>query len=216
MNMQKPEQSFSRKLRDARDEADLTQMQAVQLLDENGISISKHTLSNWENGKHEPQKAPPEQVLKIIISARENTTSPSSSSTDMTSKSQTDPIYSVEVTSEEGDHEISEHPIGHVEGDGALSRRGRQVFWILVRGDAMERTYRKRSLVPIQEFSSGESDIQEDDVYLVRLEGAVQLKRLQRLPNQRIRVISDNEAYPNTVLQVDQDVDFEVLGRVLV
>ena len=79
----------------------------------------------------------------------------------------------------------------------------------------MNRRYRKQSLVPVLKFQSETTDIQEDDVYLVRLENAVQLKRLQRLPNQRIRVISDNEAYPNTVLQIDQDVDFEVLGRVL-
>lgn len=80
----------------------------------------------------------------------------------------------------------------------------------------MNRRYRKQSLVPVLELQSETTDIQEDDVYLVRLGNAVQLKRLQRLPNQRIRVISDNEAYPNTVLQIDQEVDFEVLGRVLV
>jgi len=194
--MKETEDSFGEQLRKARKKASLTQEEAASLLD-----VSKRTLGNWEDDKHMPRDKSPEAVLSKLRSRTEN---------------RRDPIYRLTTHSEEGKCQISKRPIGHVKGKEALSRPGREIFWVFIGGDAMNRRYRKQSLVPVLKFQSETTDIQEDDVYLVRLENAVQLKRLQRLPNQRIRVISDNEAYPNTVLQIDQDVDFEVLGRVLV
>jgi len=194
--MKETEDSFGEQLRKARKKASLTQKKAASLLD-----VSERTLGNWEDGSHKPRDKSPEAILSELRSRSEN---------------QRDPIYRLTTHSEEGKYQISKRPIGHVKGKEALSRLGREVFWVFIGGDAMNRRYRKQSLVPVLKFQSETKDIQEDDVYLVRLENAVQLKRLQRLPNQRIRVISDNEAYPNTVLQIDQDVDFEVLGRVLV
>ncbi len=194
--MKESEDSFGEQLRKARKKASLTQQEAASLLD-----VSKRTLGNWEDDKHKPRDRSLEAVLSEIRSRSENNR---------------DPIYRLATHSEEEKYQISKRPIGHVQGEEALSRPGREVFWIFIGGDSMGRSYRKQSLVPVLKFQSETTDIKEDDVYLVRLENAVQLKRLQRLPNQRIRVISDNAAYPNTVLQIDQDVDFEVLGRVLV
>lgn len=59
-------------------------------------------------------------------------------------------------------------------------------------------------------------DISEDDVYHIRLEGAIQIKRLQRRPGGRIRIVSDNDAYEDYDIVLDDGVDFAVLGRVLV
>jgi len=193
--MKETEDSFGEQLRKARKKASLTQKEAAALLD-----VSERTLGNWEDDEHKPRDKSPEAVLSEIRGRSENNR---------------DPIYRLTTHSEKGKYQISKQPIGHVKGKEALSRPGREVFWVFIGGDAMDRTYRKHSFVPVLRFQAEKSDIQEDDVYLIRLERSVQIKRLQRLPGERIRIISDNSAYSDTVLQLDQDVDFTVIGRLL-
>lgn len=57
---------------------------------------------------------------------------------------------------------------------------------------------------------------QQDDVYLFRLEDAVQIKRLKRIEGNCILIISDNDSYRDRTLTLNEGIDFEVLGRVLV
>lgn len=124
-----------------------------------------------------------------------------------------DPIYSTLTNS---DLDASEHIIGYVAGREAMSRPGRSIFWMHVSGDAMGETYKKNSVVPVLRFSESPEDLRSDDVYVFQLEGVVQIKRLQRLPGQRIRVISDNTKYQPYDIDLDEGVDFKILGRVLV
>lgn len=112
--------------------------------------------------------------------------------------------------------EIEQEPIGYIEGDDARSRPGRVVFWMPVRSDSMEDTLPKGGLVPIQKFNPTQTDLVEDDIYLFRLENAVQIKRLQRRPDKRIQVISDSGAYDDFTIALGDRTDFEILGRVLV
>jgi phage repressor protein C with HTH and peptisase S24 domain len=132
------------------------------------------------------------------------------------SAGQTDPIYGLQASMGDGTYALQEDPIGHVNGPEAMSRPGKDVFWVFVRGDSMGEKYQKHSMVPVLRFPEPELDIKQDDVYLFRLEGAIQIKRLQRLSGQRIRIISDSDSYPNETLQLDEGIDFEILGRVLV
>ena len=127
-----------------------------------------------------------------------------------------DPIYSTEASAGDGSFKISEEPVGRMPVSQSLSAPGKDVFWMPVRGDSMGEKYQKHTLVPVAELQPHQEDISEDDVYLIRLEGAIQIKRLQRLPGQRVRIISDNDAYPNQEIPLDDGYDFEVLGRVLV
>lgn len=55
-----------------------------------------------------------------------------------------------------------------------------------------------------------------DGIYVVRLEGDILVKRLQRLPGNQVRVSSDNPAYEPYTVRVDAGVDFSVLGRVVI
>lgn len=127
-----------------------------------------------------------------------------------------DPIYPTVASQGDGSFEIAEQEIGYIEGEDALSRPGRDVFWMPVRGDSMADTLPKGGLVPVQKFDPTWTDLREDDVYLFRLEGAIQIKRLQRRPGDRIRVVSDNEHYDDFDVTLDDGTDFEILGRVLV
>jgi phage repressor protein C with HTH and peptisase S24 domain len=127
-----------------------------------------------------------------------------------------DPIYPAVASAGDGSYDISEDPIGYIQGENALSRPGRDVFWMPVRGDSMDDTLPKGGLVPVQRFDPTWTELREDDVYLFRLEGAIQIKRLQRRPGARIRVVSDNDNYDDFNIALDDGVDFEILGRVLV
>ena len=126
-----------------------------------------------------------------------------------------DAIYNVTASAGHGSFEIGEEIVGHVSGENALSRRGREVFWIFVRGDSMGKVIQKHTMVPVVRFDPTRKEITVDDVYFFRLEGAVQIKRLQRLKGQRIKVISDNARYDSQIIELDSSVDFEILGRVL-
>jgi len=127
-----------------------------------------------------------------------------------------DPIYPTVASAGDGSFEIKGDPIGYIEGEDALSRPGREVFWMPVRGDSMADTLPKGGLVPVRRFDPTWTELREDDVYLFRLEGAIQIKRLQRRPGARIRVVSDNDSYDDFDIPLDDGTDFEILGRVLV
>jgi hypothetical protein len=63
-----------------------------------------------------------------------------------------DPIYPAVASAGDGSYDISEDPIGYIQGENALSRPGRDVFWMPVRGDSMDDTLPKGGLVPVQRF----------------------------------------------------------------
>ena len=126
-----------------------------------------------------------------------------------------DPIYSAYAGAGEGGAADDAEIIGYVEGAEALSGPNRSVGRFFLRGDSMEPNYRKGCLVPVFMFPCPPRDVTEDDVYLFRLENALQVKRLQRLPGGRIRIISDNPAYGAEIVEVNDGVDFEIIGRVL-
>ena len=127
-----------------------------------------------------------------------------------------DPIYDNEAEAGDGLMEFEEEPIGHMPPSQSLSSAGRDVFWMPVVGDSMGEKYKKLSLVPVAKFTDPVDDFAADDVYVIRWDGAVKIKRLQRLSGQRVRIISDNDAYPNEMIELDDGTEFEIIGRVLV
>lgn len=52
-----------------------------------------------------------------------------------------------------------------------------------------------------------------DSVYFFRVGNEGFIKRLQRIPGQGLRAISENKAYESWL--ISEDMDFEVFGRVL-
>lgn len=54
-----------------------------------------------------------------------------------------------------------------------------------------------------------------DGIYIVRLEGNVLVKRIQILPGQKIKISSDNPSYDPYEIKLDEGVDFDILGKVV-
>lgn len=83
---------------------------------------------------------------------------------------------------------------------------------VYVEGESMEPTLRRGDLVlvhtKIEEIKEG--------IYVIWLDGAVMVKRLQRLPRKQIQVSSDHESYNDYVVDPgDESVDFRVIGQVI-
>lgn len=86
-------------------------------------------------------------------------------------------------------------------------------FVVEISGDSMEPEFRSGDRL-IVEPTDRDARIKADGVYLFRLEDTIQIKRLQRLPGGRLRVISSNTQYPTYEIDISQRADIEVIGRV--
>lgn len=81
-------------------------------------------------------------------------------------------------------------------------------------GDAMEPTLRAGSLLLV-DCGAGERPGWEG-ICVLHLDGELLVKRVQRLPDRRIKVSSDNPAYEDFLLPLDgTDPELEVVGQVV-
>ncbi|MBI5644121.1 MAG: LexA family transcriptional regulator [Deltaproteobacteria bacterium] len=84
---------------------------------------------------------------------------------------------------------------------------------LFVEGDSMTPTLNPGDVMLI--LKDQEMAIQ-DGIYVVRLEGALLVKRLQRLPGNQLKVKSDNPNYePYTIDLTKEHEDFAVIGRMV-
>lgn len=84
---------------------------------------------------------------------------------------------------------------------------------IFVSGESMEPTLRPGDMALIVKQDGQPVD---DGIYVVRLEDALLVKRLQRLPGGRLQVSSDNPAYkPFEIDLKTQARDFAIIGKVV-
>jgi phage repressor protein C with HTH and peptisase S24 domain len=62
-------------------------------------------------------------------------------------------------------------------------------------------------------IDTGVKSVEFDAIYFFRVDSEGFIKRLQRIPGEGIRAISENKAYESWTIRAD--MDFEVFGRVL-
>jgi len=84
---------------------------------------------------------------------------------------------------------------------------------IFVDGESMEPMLHTGDVILV---NVGDQAARRDGIYVLRLEDALLVKRLQRLPGQRVRVTSDNPAYQPFELQMPlEDNGAAIIGRVV-
>lgn len=86
-------------------------------------------------------------------------------------------------------------------------------FVVQIKGDAMAPEFVEGDHVVVEEHNSA-ARVPIDGVYVFRLEDTIQVKRLQRVPNNRLRVLSSNDRYPPYEIDLSSGVDFELIGCV--
>ncbi len=88
------------------------------------------------------------------------------------------------------------------------------LYLIYVDGESMEPTLRAGDIILVDRRDG--AAIPCDGIYVLRMDGALLVKRLQRLPGRRIRVVSDNPAYAPIELSLNSPgEDLAVIGRVV-
>jgi phage repressor protein C with HTH and peptisase S24 domain len=80
-------------------------------------------------------------------------------------------------------------------------------------GNSMEPTIRSGEVLLFDVSEEGRR--LRDGIFIIRLEGAVLVKRLAPLPGHLIQVTTDNAAYKPYQVSIDAGTDFAILGRVV-
>lgn len=96
--------------------------------------------------------------------------------------------------------------------DNFLRVSPRDLAVIAVKGDSMEGVLNDRDVILVNQADNRPVG----GVYVLRMDGELFVKRLQRLPEGRLEVSSANEAYrPFTIDMASPPSDFEIIGRVV-
>ena len=82
-----------------------------------------------------------------------------------------------------------------------------------VDGDSMEPTLHSGDLIMVNRAMI---DVQSGHIYLLRMEGELMVKRLERRPGGIILVRSDNKEYDSIEINLEnENVDFEIFGKMV-
>ncbi|MBU2550493.1 MAG: helix-turn-helix domain-containing protein [Proteobacteria bacterium] len=87
-----------------------------------------------------------------------------------------------------------------------------RLFLLYVEGDSMKPTLNAGDIVLVLDVKE---ESLHDGIYIIRTGEAVQAKRIQRLLDGRIRIISDNKDYAPETVDLDRVQDLAVIGRVV-
>ncbi|WP_241085759.1 S24 family peptidase [Candidatus Vondammii sp. HM_W22] len=87
-------------------------------------------------------------------------------------------------------------------------------YLIYVDGESMEPTLCSKDVILVDRRSAQE--VPRDGIYVLRIDGGLLVKRLQRLPGHQVKVTSDNPAYdPFNISLETRDEDLAIIGRVI-
>lgn len=95
-----------------------------------------------------------------------------------------------------------------------LNAKPEDLALIYVKGESMEPTLKAGDVIMIDK--RGAETVLNDGIYVLRLDGSLMVKRLQRLPDRKVRVGSDNPAYQSFEIELDKPPsDLAIIGRVV-
>ena len=119
------------------------------------------------------------------------------------------PEYNVRVSAGHGEFQGIEEVKQNLQMPKLFLPENGQVGFVRVEGDSMTPTIAHGDYVAV-EFDSG---YVSDGLYLIRIDDACFVKRLQREFG-AIRIVSDNPLYREQTVQKDDGQDFGLIGRV--
>ncbi|MEL7168795.1 MAG: S24 family peptidase [Bacteroidota bacterium] len=90
----------------------------------------------------------------------------------------------------------------------------RDPFVIRMIGESMEPDFRDGERLIIEPYPEGERRIMAAGIYLFRMEDAIEVKQLERLPGKKLRISARNSKYTPYTIDMVNGVDFAILGRV--
>lgn len=90
----------------------------------------------------------------------------------------------------------------------------KDLYLIEVDGESMEPTLRPGDIILIDHRDA--QSVPRDGIYVIRMDSGLLVKRIQRLPGNRLMITSDNPAYkPFEIAMDDAKTDLTIIGRVV-
>lgn len=128
------------------------------------------------------------------------------------------PVMSLSASAGGGAAVVSEHQTGVINFDrnwlhNTLRLNPANLFTMPTVGESMEPTIKAGEYLLVSRAE--EHTALGDGIYIIRLEGDVLVKRLQRIPGGKLLISSDNPAYKPYEIKVNDGVDFTILGKVM-
>jgi len=125
-------------------------------------------------------------------------------------------VYNVRASAGHGASIDQEQPLSEIAfrrdwlTQEGLSVRG--LAAVTADGDSMEPTVKDGSLLLLD---TNQRELAGNRIYILRMDGHLYAKRLQRLTDGSIRVSSDNPAYADEVVDRDALDSLDIIGRVV-
>ncbi len=126
------------------------------------------------------------------------------------------PVYDVEVSAGNGQIAYDETPLCHFAyRKDWLNERGLHegdLRVVCARGDSMEPTIGDKDYLLV---NTAEKEPKDGHIYVIRSCDMLWVKRIQRLLDGSLLLISDNKIYPPMPLKLDEASDIEIIGKVV-
>lgn len=218
-------QRFGARCRTARGKMEIVEAAAA-------MGVHRNTISNIEKGTSLPDVYDLERLAKIYgtTAAVLLDDGPQSHLSGVIAKSteaiEIDefvyvPLFDIKVSAGDGQAMFSDvetvlemRPFPHSYIRRDLGIWHNAIALVTVIGNSMEPDLHSRDVALLDRR---DREVQSEGMHAIRLDTALLVKKLQRLPNRKLRVISSHSAYEPFEIQgsdEDADRDFEVLGRV--
>lgn len=126
------------------------------------------------------------------------------------------PVYDVEVSAGNGQIAYDETPLCHFAyrkdwlNERELHEGDLRV--VCARGDSMEPTIGDKDYLLV---NTAEKEPKDGHIYVIRSCDMLWVKRIQRLLDGSLLLISDNKIYPPMPLKLDEASDIEIIGKVV-
>jgi len=126
------------------------------------------------------------------------------------------PGYRVEVSAGHGASPLDEEPTRYLAFRHKWLQYRRlkadNLVLVFARGDSMEPTIQDNNTVMID---TNQRDLVDGNIYVIRTDNHLVVKRVQKLINKGILLLSDNKEYKEQRLESSETQDLEVIGRVV-
>ncbi|UUN96164.1 peptidase S24 [Acinetobacter bereziniae] len=90
--------------------------------------------------------------------------------------------------------------------------KAKDLYVVFARGDSMEPTLSDKDSLLV---NTAERDPQDGHIYVIRSGNTLWVKRIQKLLDGTLLLISDNNLYPPMQLNLSDNCDIEVIGKVV-
>lgn len=216
---------FGARCREARGKREIVEVAAQ-------LGVHRNTISNIEKGSSLPDVFELERLAKLYdttAAALLDDAAATSPATGIISKSTAAieiddfiyvPLFDVKVSAGDGqqlfsdvDQVLEMRPFPHSYVRRDLGIWHNEIALVTVVGTSMEPELHSKDVALLDRR---DREVLSEGIHAIRLDSALLVKNLQRLPNKKLRVISANAAYKPYEIggPEDEPVDFEVLGRV--